>query len=68
MALVVFTSCNEQQADTKSEGEALMQTSRQWSQVAATGNVDSILSYWSDDAVLVSPENSPDLASINIAV
>ena len=32
-----------------------MQLSRDWSNMAATGNVDSIVSYWADDAVILSP-------------
>ena len=31
-----------------------MQTSRRWSQVAQSRNADSILSYWTDDAVMIS--------------
>ncbi len=52
--LVAITSCNQQEIDTKSEGEKLMQTSREWSKVAATKDVDKILSYWSDGAVVMS--------------
>jgi uncharacterized protein (TIGR02246 family) len=32
-----------------------MQTSREWSKVAASRNADSILRYWTDDAVVLSP-------------
>lgn len=53
LILVVFTSCNQNEVDTKSEGEKLMQTSREWSQVASSKNADSILSYWTDDAVVL---------------
>ena len=35
---------------------ALMQTSRNWAKAAATGNADSALSYWSDDAVVLEPD------------
>ncbi len=54
LTVVTFTSCNQQNADTKSEGEKLMQTSREWSAVAATKDVDKILSYWTDDAIVIS--------------
>lgn len=58
--LVVITACNEQQeVDTISEGEKLMQTSREWSQVAASKNVDSILHYWTDDAIVLSAGEAP---------
>ena len=39
---------------------ALMQTSRDWSRVAASGDVDRILSYWTDDAIVLQP-NQPAL-------
>jgi len=32
-----------------------METSREWSRVAATGNVDSMLGFWADDAVIMVP-------------
>jgi ketosteroid isomerase-like protein len=35
---------------------ALMQRSRDWAKAAATGNVDSALAYWSDDAVVLEPD------------
>jgi ketosteroid isomerase-like protein len=37
-------------------GAALMQTSRNWAKAAATGNADSALAYWSDDAVVLQPD------------
>jgi ketosteroid isomerase-like protein len=35
---------------------ALMQTSRNWAKAAATGNADSALAYWTDDAVVLEPD------------
>jgi ketosteroid isomerase-like protein len=35
---------------------ALMETSRNWAKAAASGNVDSVLAYWSDDAVVLQPD------------
>jgi ketosteroid isomerase-like protein len=57
--VVLLIGCAEKKTDTAKEGEALMQTSRNWSKAAATGNVDSILSYWADDAVVMSPGEMP---------
>ena len=54
LIIVTIISCNQKEVDTKSEGEKLMQTSREWSQVAASRNADSILSYWTDDAIVIS--------------
>jgi ketosteroid isomerase-like protein len=42
---------------TRGDSEAaLMQTSRNWAKAAATGNADSALAYWSDDAVVLEPD------------
>jgi ketosteroid isomerase-like protein len=41
--------------DTKAEGEKLMQISREWSKSAATDSIEKTLSYWADDAVVMSP-------------
>ncbi len=35
------------------EGERLMQLSREWSRAAATGDVDAVVRYWADDAVVM---------------
>jgi uncharacterized protein (TIGR02246 family) len=52
--IVAIISCNQKEVNTKSEGEKLMQTSREWSQKTASKNADTILSYWTDDAVVIS--------------
>ena len=52
--LIIIYSCNQQKADTKSEGEKVMQTSRDWSQITSTRDVGKILDYWADDAVVIS--------------
>lgn len=53
-ALVLFISCNQEKVDTEKEGQELMQLSREWSESAATDDIDKTLSYWSDDAVFIS--------------
>ena len=50
----VFMGCSEQKVDTKSEGEKLMQLSREWSKSASTDSLEKTLSYWADDAVFMS--------------
>jgi ketosteroid isomerase-like protein len=52
-------SCAEHKVDTKTEGERLMQISREWSKSAATDSVEKILSYWAGDAVVMSPGQPP---------
>jgi uncharacterized protein (TIGR02246 family) len=56
--ILSLMSCNHQKADTKSEGEKLMQISREWSAIAATGDIEKTLSYWADDAVVM-PAGQP---------
>jgi uncharacterized protein (TIGR02246 family) len=61
--LIVLTllilSCNEQKIDKRAEGEKVMQLSREWSQMAATGDVEKTVSYWADDAFLMSAGQPP---------
>jgi ketosteroid isomerase-like protein len=51
---IIMFSCKEKKVDTKAEAEKLMQLSREWSKHAAGRDVDKIVSYWSDEAVLFS--------------
>ena len=55
LLLVFLTGCGESKIDTKTEGERLMQISRDWSKLAATDSVEKTLSYWAEDAVIMSP-------------
>ncbi len=52
-------SCQQNTVDTKAEGEKIMQLSKEWSQAAASGDVDKIVSYWADDAVAMSAGDPP---------
>ncbi len=52
--LLVITSCIHKKVDTRAEGEKLMQISREWSKVAATGDVEKTMSYWADTARFLS--------------
>ena len=53
--LACILGCEQQHADTNSEGEKLMQLSRDWSKSASTGNIDTTLSFWADDAIVMAP-------------
>lgn len=60
LILLLVAGCNSKQpADTSSEKEKLMQASRDWSRVADSRNIDSILSYWDDDALVISAGEVP---------
>src|SRR3989337_783756 len=52
--VLLLLSCNQQKVDTKAEGEKVMQLSREWSNAASTGDVEKIVRYWADDAVVIS--------------
>jgi len=52
--LTGISACNQNKVDTKAEGEKLMQLSREWSKSAATDDIEKTLSYWADDAVMMS--------------
>lgn len=57
--VAVLARCTTDRVDSNAEGQKLMQISREWSKAAATGNVDTTLSYWADDAVVMSPGQPP---------
>ena len=49
-----LTACGSR-PDPKAEEQKLMETSRAWSREAQAGNVDAMLAYWSDDAIVIQP-------------
>jgi len=53
--LVCLIGCNEKKVNTESEGQKVMQLSRDWSKLAATDSLERNLSYWADDAVYMFP-------------
>ena len=59
LLLTLLVGCNQHKVDTKGEGEKLMNLSREWSEVAATNDIEKTLSYWADDATVMSPGQSP---------
>jgi len=52
---ITLSGCKENNVDTKTEGEKLMQLSRDWSKSAATDSIEKTLSYWAEDAIVMSP-------------
>lgn len=52
---LLFLACNNSQPDLKREEANLIATSKAWSAAAQTSNIEDILSYWTDDAVVMSP-------------
>lgn len=54
LILLISIGCSQQDVDVNKEGEKLMQLSREWSKSASSRDVEKILSYWTDDAVVIS--------------
>lgn len=59
VGLLLFIGCTVVNVDRNEEAQKLMQLSREWSEVASTGNIDSLMTYWSDDAVMMAPAQPP---------
>ncbi len=55
ICFLFILACGGPKIDTVAEGEKLMRVSRDWSNAAASGNIDSILSYWADEAMVMEP-------------
>ena len=51
----LLASCTGAVVNPQVEGEALMQLSRDWSELVASGDLDAVLAVWAEDAVLMPP-------------
>lgn len=57
LSFVVFVLPGKaQQANQKQEEKRLMELSREWAKTAQSGDVEQIVNYWSEDAVLMTPD------------
>lgn len=56
---VFFSSCARPTVDLQREGEALKQLSREWSAQIPTRNIEKIVAYWAEDAVMMPPGQPP---------
>ena len=53
---IVFSKFSQRHFDSASEGEKLLRRDAEWADLAAAGkDIDKVVSYWSDDAVLIFP-------------
>lgn len=59
LLILILAGCNQPKIDVKAEGEKVIQTSKDWSQAASTGNVAKTVSHWADEAVVMSPGQPP---------
>src|ERR1700751_485460 len=56
---IIISAC-ENKVDLKAEEAAIMKTDSVWAASAANGkDIDKIVSYWSDDAVVLAPGQPP---------
>ena len=53
-AFIALSGCEREKVDTKAEGEKLMLASREWSKAAEARDVEKTLTYWSEDATVLS--------------
>src|SRR5438477_9514854 len=53
---MTLDSCSERQFDSKTEGEKLLARDAEWADLATAGkDIEKVVSYWADDAVLIFP-------------
>lgn len=53
---LILLGCSQSKVDKKAEGEKVMQLSREWAQAASAGDIEKTVSYWADDAVVISAD------------
>jgi len=56
---LIMLSCGTQNVDQQAEAKILLDLSREWSKSAGTDSLEKVLSYWSDDAVCLFPDQAP---------
>lgn len=50
----MIVCCSQPKPDVEAEGEKVMQLSKEWSEAASGGDVEKTVSYWADDAIVMS--------------
>ena len=55
-SIALMLPCMAQIGNQKKEEKKLVELSRQWAKSAESGDVEQIVSYWSEDAVLMTPD------------
>ena len=54
LLVLALMACSQPKVDQTAEGEKVMQLSKEWSQTVSTGDLEKTVSYWADDAVVMS--------------
>lgn len=58
IVLLIFNACNNPAIDQEAEAEKLMELSREWADAVQSKDVEKMLSYWADDAIVMSPNEA----------
>ena len=60
VVLIIMVSCNQTKVDLAAEKAALLKTDSTWAALAKESkDADKIVSYWSDDAIVMAPGQPP---------
>lgn len=54
--VALMVGCSDSTVDQEADSEALMELSREWSDLVSSGNLESAMEFWADDAVMLPPE------------
>lgn len=53
LGAILLVGCSEVPPDRSDEERRLIEISREWSRAAGTGDVDAVVNYWAEDAVVM---------------
>ncbi len=58
--------CAEQEVDRDAEAQKIIELSREWAKSAKANDTEKILSYWTDDAMVMSPGQPATIGKDNL--
>jgi ketosteroid isomerase-like protein len=61
--MLIITACTQNTIDQQAEAEKLIELSRSWAKSVKDKDIEKMLSYWADDAIVMSP-NEPSVVGI----
>jgi len=61
--MLTITACTQNTIDQQAEAEKLMELSRSWAKSVKDKDIEKMLSYWAEDAIVMSP-NEPSVVGI----
>jgi ketosteroid isomerase-like protein len=64
--VALLPACAKKHPSNEADLKALMDTSRAWAKTVPTRNVDAIMRYWTDDALLMMPGEPPHQGQADI--